>query len=145
MVEPDSERLELLEPFPAWDGDDFIDLPVLLKAAGKCTTDHISAGRPVAPYRGHLENISGNLFIGVINAFAGDRRRGQVTCATAQTAPFPELAKRLPARPGSAGCAIGDENYGEGSSREHAAMEPRFLNGRAVIVARRSPASTRRT
>jgi aconitate hydratase len=111
VVKPGSDRLELLEPFLAWDGRDFTGMQVLMKAVGKCTTDHISPAGPWLKYRGHLTNISGNLFIGVNNAFALE-----------------------PIGSGIYWVAIGDENYGEGSSREHAAMEPRFMNGRAVIV-----------
>jgi aconitate hydratase len=133
VVAPDSERLQLLEPFAAWDGQDYVDLPVLLKAKGKCTTDHISAAGKWLRYRGHLENISGNLFAGVVNAYTGQAGDG-VDPLDGQTKPFPDIAQHL----GHAGvrwCAIGDENYGEGSSREHAAMEPRFRGG-VVIFAR---------
>ena len=132
-VSPTSERLQLLEPFAAWDGQDYVDLPVLMKAKGKCTTDHISAAGPWLRYRGHLENISGNLFAGVVNAHTGQAGDG-VDPLDGTTKPFPDIAKHL----GEAGvrwCAIGDENYGEGSSREHAAMEPRFRGG-VVIFAR---------
>jgi aconitate hydratase len=132
-VSPTSDRLQLLQPFPAWDGKDYIDLPVLLKAKGKCTTDHISAAGPWLKYRGHLENISGNLFLGVINAFTGVAGEGKDPI-DGETRSFPEIAKHL----GTSGvhwCAVGDENYGEGSSREHAAMEPRYRGG-LVIFAR---------
>ncbi|TVR20363.1 MAG: aconitate hydratase [Ilumatobacter sp.] len=132
-VSPTSDRLQLLEPFPAWDGNDYLGLPVLMKAQGKCTTDHISAAGPWLKYRGHLENISGNLFLGVVNAFTGAVGEGH-DITDGGTRPFPEIAKRY----GEAGigwCAIGDRNYGEGSSREHAAMEPRFRGG-LVIFAR---------
>ncbi len=131
-VSPDSERLQLLEPFPAWDGNDFDHLPVLMKAQGKCTTDHISAAGPWLKYRGHLENISGNLFLGVVNAFNGATGEGRDP-TDGETRPFPEVAKRL-AEAGIGWCAVGDENYGEGSSREHAAMEPRFRNARAIFA-----------
>ena len=133
VVSPKSSRLQLLEPFTAWDGHDYLGLPVLMKAQGKCTTDHISAAGKWLTYRGHLENISGNLFLGAVNAFTGatgegrDARDGSVDT-------YPNLAKKY----GEAGirwCAIGDRNYGEGSSREHAAMEPRFRGG-VVIFAR---------
>ncbi|MEY2435096.1 MAG: aconitate hydratase [Acidimicrobiaceae bacterium] len=133
VVSPTSERLQLLEPFPAWDGNDYIDLPVLMKAKGKCTTDHISAAGPWLRYRGHLENISGNLFLGVINAFTGATGEGKDPI-DGNTRSFPEIAKHLAER-GVKWCAVGDENYGEGSSREHAAMEPRYRNG-VVIFAR---------
>jgi aconitate hydratase len=133
LVSPTSERLQLLEPFPVWDGNDYLDLPVLMKAKGKCTTDHISAAGPWLRYRGHLENISGNLFLGVINAFTGASGEGKDPL-DGSTRSFPDIAKHL-AESGVRWCAVGDENYGEGSSREHAAMEPRFRNG-VVIFAR---------
>ena len=133
VVSPTSERLQLLEPFPAWDGNDYIDLPVLMKAKGKCTTDHISAAGPWLRYRGHLENICGNLFLGVINAFTGASGEGKDPL-DGSTRSFPDIAKHL-AESGVRWCAVGDENYGEGSSRRHAAMEPRYRNG-VVIFAR---------
>jgi aconitate hydratase len=132
VVDPASDRLQLLEPFPAWDGQDYVDLPVLMKAKGKCTTDHISAAGKWLTYRGHLENISGNLFIGVINAFTDATGEGKDQ-TDGQTRSFPDIAKRYGAA-GIAWCAIGDQNYGEGSSREHAAMEPRFRNGRVIFA-----------
>jgi aconitate hydratase len=131
-VRADSDRLQLLEPFPAWDGRDLIDLPVLVKAKGKCTTDHISAAGPWLKYRGHLENISQNLFLGVTNAFTGDTGAGRCP-VHGEVEPYPQAAKHC-REAGVAWVVIGDENYGEGSSREHAAMEPRFMNGKAVIV-----------
>ncbi|HVJ97236.1 MAG TPA: aconitate hydratase, partial [Acidimicrobiia bacterium] len=133
VVKPGSERLEQLEPFPAWDGNDFTGMQVLMKAVGKCTTDHISPAGPWLKYRGHLTNISGNLFIGVNNAFALDPPGSGVDVRDGSITPLPELAKAYK-EAGIWWVAIGDENYGEGSSREHAAMEPRFMNGRAVIV-----------
>jgi aconitate hydratase len=133
VVKPGSERLELLEPFPAWDGDDFTGMQVLMKAVGKCTTDHISPAGPWLRYRGHLTNISGNLFIGVNNAFALDPPGSGVDVRDGSIVPLPDLAKAYK-EAGIFWVAIGDENYGEGSSREHAAMEPRYMNGRAVIV-----------
>jgi aconitate hydratase len=131
-VDPASERLQLLEPFAPWDGQDYLGLPVLMKAQGKCTTDHISAAGKWLKYRGHLENISGNLFIGVVNAFTGAVGEGKDQTDGA-TRLFPEIAKRY-SREGIAWCAIGDQNYGEGSSREHAAMEPRFRNGKVIFA-----------
>ena len=131
-VSPTSDRLQLLDPFLAWDGNDYIDLPVLMKAQGKCTTDHISAAGKWLKFRGHLENISGNLFIGAINAFTGGTGEGK-DVTDGETRPYPEIAKRYMER-GIAWCAIGDKNYGEGSSREHAAMEPRFRNGRVIFA-----------
>jgi aconitate hydratase len=133
VVDPNSDRLELLEPFPAWDGHDYLGLQVLMRAVGKCTTDHISPAGKWLKYRGHLTNISGNLFIGVNNAFALDLAGTGVDVSTDERVPLPDLARRYKER-GVAWVAIGDENYGEGSSREHAAMEPRYMNGLAVIV-----------
>jgi aconitate hydratase len=132
VVSPTSDRLQLLEPFPEWDGNDLLGLPVLMKAQGKCTTDHISAAGRWLTYRGHLENISGNLFIGVVNAFTGAVGEGKDVTDGA-TRSFPEIAKRYSAAR-IAWVAIGDKNYGEGSSREHAAMEPRFRNGRVIFA-----------
>jgi aconitate hydratase len=131
VVRPDSERLQLLEPFAPWDGQDFVALNVLVKAKGKCTTDHISAAGPWLKYRGHLENISGNLFLGAINAYTGEAGTGKDQL-DGQTKPFPEIARHYH-EAGVGWVAIGDENYGEGSSREHAAMEPRFRGARAVL------------
>ncbi len=131
-VSPSSDRLHLLQPFAAWDGKDFIDLPVLMKAQGKCTTDHISAAGKWLTYRGHLENISGNLFLGAVNAFTGAVGEG-LDQTDGETRSYPDIAKRY-AEQGIAWCAIGDKNYGEGSSREHAAMEPRFRNARVIFA-----------
>jgi aconitate hydratase A / 2-methylisocitrate dehydratase len=131
-VDPNSERLQLLKPFPAWDGKDLTDLPVLLKAAGKCTTDHISMAGPWLRFRGHLDNISNNMFIGAINAFSGEAGKVKNTF-TGETKSVPEVARAYKKHE-HGWVVVGDENYGEGSSREHAAMEPRFLGGRAIIV-----------
>jgi aconitate hydratase len=132
-VSPTSDRLQLLQPFPAWDGNDYVGLPVLMKAKGKCTTDHISAAGKWLTYRGHLENISGNLFLGAVNAFNDAVGEGKdVRDGSVDT--YPNLAKKYH-EAGIRWVAIGDRNYGEGSSREHAAMEPRFRNG-VVILAR---------
>ena len=131
-IDPQSDRLSFLEPFPAWDGKDFTDLPVLLKAKGKCTTDHISQAGPWLKYRGHLDNISNNMFLGAQNAFTGDAGKGK-NAFTGATGTFPEVARDYKAR-GTRWVVIGDENYGEGSSREHAAMSPRWLGCVAVIV-----------
>ncbi len=133
VVRPDSDRLQLLEPFPAWDGNDLTGLRVALKAAGKCTTDHISPAGPWLKYRGHLDNISGNLFIGANNAFTPGESGVGVDARDGAKRPLPELCRAYK-EAGIDWVAVGDENYGEGSSREHAAMEPRFLGGRAVIV-----------
>jgi aconitate hydratase len=132
-VDPSSSRLQLLEPFPAWDGNDYLGLPVLMKALGKCTTDHISAAGKWLTYRGHLENISGNLFLGAVNAFTSGVGEGK-DATDGATRSYPDIAKRY-SEAGIRWCAIGDRNYGEGSSREHAAMEPRFRGG-VVIFAR---------
>ena len=131
-VSPTSDRLQLLEPFAAWDGGDFLDLPVLLKATGKCTTDHISMAGPWLKYRGHLENISGNLFLGATNAFTGATGEGKDQL-DGTTKSFPDIARHYH-EAGQPWVAVGDENWGEGSSREHAAMEPRFRGCRAIIV-----------
>ncbi len=132
-VDPKSSRLQLLEPFAPWDGKDYLELPVLMKAKGKCTTDHISAAGKWLVYRGHLENISGNLFEGAVNAFTDGVGEGY-DVTDGQTRKYPEIAKRY-SEANIRWCAIGDQNYGEGSSREHAAMEPRFRGG-VVIFAR---------
>ncbi|MGZ3712066.1 MAG: aconitate hydratase, partial [Bdellovibrionota bacterium] len=125
-------RLQELEPFAAWNGQDYVDLPLLLKAKGKCTTDHISPAGPWLKYRGHLDNISNNMFLGAINAFNGDT--GKVENAfTGKKDAVPAVARDYKAR-GLSWCVVGDENYGEGSSREHAAMSPRFLGAVVVIV-----------
>jgi aconitate hydratase len=132
-VKPGSERLELLQPFPAWDGKDLTGLRVLLKAAGKCTTDHISPAGPWLRYRGHLDNISRNLFIGANNAFTPGESGAGIDVRDGSQKPLPDLAREYK-EAGIQWVAVGDENYGEGSSREHAAMEPRHMNGRAIIV-----------
>ncbi len=132
IIQPDSERLQFLERFQEWDGNDFEDLPVLLKAKGKCTTDHISMAGPWLKFRGHLDNISKNMFLGAINAFTGDA--GNVkNQLTGETQIVHEVARDYKAN-GLGWIVVGDENYGEGSSREHAAMEPRHLGGKAIIV-----------
>jgi aconitate hydratase len=132
-VAPGSKRLQLLEPVPEWDGKDYVAMPVLMKAKGKCTTDHISAAGRWLTYRGHLENISGNLFLAVTNAFTGAVGEGKDP-TDGTTRPYPEIAKHLSEQK-VPWCAVGDGNYGEGSSREHAAMEPRY-RGCVAIFAR---------
>lgn len=131
-VDPTSQRLQLLEPFPKWDGKDMEDLLVLIKVKGKCTTDHISAAGPWLKYRGHLDNISNNLFLAATNADNGEMNnvRNQLS---GEYAPVSEVARAYKAS-GKGWVAVGDENYGEGSSREHAALEPRHLGARAIIV-----------
>jgi aconitate hydratase len=131
-VDPKSDRLQLLAPFPAWDGKDMAGLKLLIKARGKCTTDHISMAGPWLKYRGHLENISNNLLIGAVNDFNGKTNlvKNQVT---GEYGEVPATAKYY-RNAGLGSIVVGDENYGEGSSREHAAMEPRFMNVKAVLV-----------
>ena len=131
-VSPSSDRLQVLEPFPAWDGKDPGDMPVLLKAKGKCTTDHISPAGKWLRYRGHLDNISDNMFSGAVNAFTGATGTGK-NVLTGATEEFARIARAYKGAH-RAWVVFGDENYGEGSSREHAAMEPRWLGGRAIIV-----------
>ena len=130
-INPESKRLQALAPFAAWDGKDIMGAPILIKAKGKCTTDHISMAGPWLNYRGHLENISNNMLIGAVNAFNGETNK--VLCQCGSYKEVPELAKVYKNK-GIGSIVIGDENYGEGSSREHAAMEPRFLGVKAVIV-----------
>ncbi len=132
IVDPKSERLQLLKPFEPWNGKDYVDLPVLLKAKGKCTTDHISMAGPWLRFRGHLDNISNNMFIGAINAYTGEAGKVK-NVFTGEYKSTPEVAREYKAK-GQGWAVVGDENYGEGSSREHAAMEPRFLGGKAIIV-----------
>lgn len=131
-VSPSSNRLQVLTAFPAWDGRDFVDLPVLVKAKGKCTTDHISPAGKWLQYRGHLDNISNNMFIGAINAYTGEPGLGK-NLFTGETKEFSAVARDYKEN-GFGWIVVGDENYGEGSSREHAAMEPRWLGGRAIVV-----------
>lgn len=132
VVNPKSDRLQLLEPFKKWEGTDLENLRVLVKVKGKCTTDHISPAGKWLKYRGHLDNISNNMFSGAVNAFTGEAGKGK-NVLTGETKDFSAVARDYKAQ-GIGWIAVGDENYGEGSSREHAAMEPRFLGGRAIIV-----------
>ena len=134
VVAPTSDRLQRLTPFPAWDGNEFDDLLLFVKAYGKCTTDHISAAGPWLKYRGHLENISGNLYLGAINAFMQDNAGHAKNQLTGETQTLPDIAKAYHEAERN-WVVIADENLGEGSSREHAAMEPRF-RGCAMIIAR---------
>ncbi|CAF2454542.1 unnamed protein product [Rotaria sp. Silwood2] len=131
-VDPKSTRLQLLEPFEKWDGKDFIDFPILIKIKGKCTTDHISAAGPWLKYRGHLDNISNNMFIAAINE-ENNESNNIKNRLTNQWGKVPDVARYYKSK-NTPWIAIGDENYGEGSSREHAALEPRHLGGRAIIV-----------
>ncbi len=132
LIHPGSDRIEALTPFAAWDGQDISGLRVLVKAVGKCTTDHISAAGPWLKYRGHLTNISGNLMLGAQNAFTGEFGQG-VNFLTGEKHSHPDIARQYKAA-GQDWVIFGDENYGEGSSREHAAMEPRHMGCKAVIV-----------
>ena len=131
-VSPTSDRLQLLTPFPEWDGKDFFGLNLLIKAKGKCTTDHISMAGPWLKYRGHLDNISNNMLIGAINYFneEANKVKNQIT---GEYTPVPDAARYYKEN-GNGSIVVGDENYGEGSSREHAAMEPRNLGVKAVLV-----------
>jgi len=134
LVDRNSDRLQLLEPFKPWEGTDLMGLRVLIKALGKCTTDHISMAGPWLKFRGHLDNISNNMLIGATNAFTGETNA--VKSSGIQGTPYvpvPMAARTLKSL-GIGSIVIGDENYGEGSSREHAAMEPRHLGVRAVLV-----------
>jgi len=131
-ISPTSDRLERLTPFAAWDGKDITNLPILLKAEGKCTTDHISAAGAWLTYRGHLTNISGNLYLTAVNQFTGKSVALNWLNGGEETA-IPTLAKTY-REAGQEWVVFGDENFGEGSSREHAAMEPRLMGGRAIIV-----------
>jgi aconitate hydratase len=132
-IPDNSERLQLLGPFVAWDGRDFIDLPILVKTKGKTTTDHISPAGPWLKYRGHLDKISDNMFLGAINAFTGTTGKGVNPLTGQADQPFARTARALKAA-GQPWLVVGDENYGEGSSREHAAMSPRYLSCAAVLV-----------
>ena len=132
-VAPTSDRLQLLEPFEAWDGNDYEALPILVKAQGKFTTDHISMAGPWLKYRGHLENISGNLYLGAVNAFDGYEVGHGKNQLTGTTQTFPEIAREYH-EANQGWVVVGDENMGEGSSREHAAMEPRFRGGLVAIA-----------
>ena len=132
-VDPDSERIELLKPWEPWDGEDYVDLPVLMKTSGKTTTDHISPAGPWLRYRGHLSKFSENMFMGAINAFTGETGKGKnvVTGEAGQAISRIATSYR---EDGLRWVVVGDSNYGEGSSREHAALSPRLLGGAAVIA-----------
>lgn len=133
-VDKNSDRLALLEPFTAWDGNDFVGMPILLKAVGKCTTDHISQAGVWLKYRGHLDKIANNTYIGAVNAFSKTVGTGKnVFAQDDKEIPLPELARAYKAKKVS-WVVVGDENFGEGSSREHAAMQPRHLGAKAIIV-----------
>lgn len=131
-IKPDSNRLQVLVPFAAWNGEDLTDMPLLIKAQGKCTTDHISMAGPWLRFRGHLENISDNMLMGAVNAFNGQTNsvwnglNGEYEAVSAVAKQYKEK--------GISSVVVAEENYGEGSSREHAAMEPRFLNVKAILA-----------
>ena len=131
-VDPKSDRLQLLEPFQPWDGKDLTHLALLIKARGKCTTDHISMAGPWLTYRGHLDNISNNMLIGAVNDFNG-KTNSVLNQGTGDYGTVPDTARAYK-KAGIGSVVVGDENYGEGSSREHAAMEPRHLGVRAVLT-----------
>lgn len=131
-IAPDSKRLQVLLPFPKWDGKDLVDLSLLLKAEGKCTTDHISMAGPWLRFRGHLENISDNMLMGAINAFNGNAN-SVLNNLTGTYEGVSTVAKQYKAN-GLSSIVVAEENYGEGSSREHAAMEPRFLNVKVILA-----------
>lgn len=131
-VDPSSDRLQLLAPFAPWEGSDLKGLKLLIKARGKCTTDHISMAGPWLKYRGHLDNISNNLLIGAVNAY-NEKTNSVKNQLTGAYGEVPAVQRAYKAA-GIGSIVVGDENYGEGSSREHAAMEPRFLGVRAILV-----------
>ncbi len=132
VVDPKSERLQLLTPFPAWDREDYKGMKLLIKAKGKCTTDHISMAGPWLRYRGHLDNISNNMLIGAVNYF-NDKTNSVKNQLTGEYVAVPDAARAYK-KAGIGSIVVGDENYGEGSSREHAAMEPRNLGVKVVLV-----------
>ncbi|VDM30917.1 unnamed protein product [Hydatigera taeniaeformis] len=131
-ISPTSDRLQVLSPFARWDGNDLINMPILIKVRGKCTTDHISAAGAWLKFRGHLDNISNNMFIGAVNSENGEMNRVR-HWPSGEWDTVPAVARRYKAE-GVPWVVVGDANYGEGSSREHAALEPRHLGGRAIIV-----------
>ena len=132
IIDPSSKRLQKLEPFTAWDGNDFVDLPLMVKAKGKCTTDHISPAGAWLSFRGHLDNLSDNMLLGAVNAFNEEVGKG-INKISNTIEPFPQIAREYK-KNNLKWIIVGDNNYGEGSSREHAAMTPRYLNCAAVIT-----------
>ena len=132
-IPPTSERLQLLQPFPRWDGKDFMKLPLLIKTKGKTTTDHISPAGPWLRYRGHLDKISDNMFLGATNAFSTELGKGTDALTGETGLNIAQIARRYKAK-GIGSVVVGDENYGEGSSREHAAMSPRYLGVNVVLT-----------
>jgi len=132
-IDPGSERLQVLEPWPKWDGKDFLDMPVLMKTKGKTTTDHISPAGYWLRYRGHLDKFSDNLLMGATNGFTAEIGKGTNVLTGAAGEPIANIARHYKAN-GKRWIVVGDHNYGEGSSREHAALSPRLLGGAAVIA-----------
>jgi len=132
-VSPTSERLQIMEPWPAWDGADLVDMPVLIKAKGKTTTDHISPAGSWLRYRGHLDRFSDNMFLTAINAYTGEAGKGKNVLTGETSQSIAKIARDYRAK-GVKWVVVGDHNYGEGSSREHAALSPRLLGGAAVIA-----------
>ena len=132
-VDPNSNRLQVLDPWDPWDGNDFEDVPILVKTEGKTTTDSISPAGPWLRFRGHLNNLSDNMFLGANNAYTDDTGTGKNQLSGEEIMPIPEIARAYSAQ-GIRWVAIGDENYGEGSSREHAALSPRMLGAAAIIT-----------
>jgi len=132
VIDPKSDRLQILAPFDQWNGKDYSDMPILIKVKGKCTTDHISMAGPWLKYRGHLENISNNMYIGATNIENNEvnKVKNQIT---GDFGSVPDTAKFYKQK-NIKWVVVGDTNLGEGSSREHAALEPRFLGGAAIIV-----------
>ena len=132
VINPGSNRLQVLKPFAAWDGKELIEMPLLLKAEGKCTTDHISMAGPWLRFRGHLENVSDNMLMGAVNAFNG-KTNSVLNQLNGKYEAVSAVAKQYKAK-GISSIVVAEENYGEGSSREHAAMEPRFLNVKVILA-----------
>jgi len=132
-VSPTSERLQIMEPWPAWDGNDFLEMPVLIKTKGKTTTDHISPAGSWLRYRGHLDRFSDNMFLTAINAYTGEAGKGENVLTGETSQSIAKIARDYRAK-GVRWVVVGDSNYGEGSSREHAALSPRLLGGAAVIA-----------
>ena len=133
VVDPNSARLQLMEPWPAWDGHDFPEMPVLIKVEGKCTTDHISPAGPWLSLRGHLDKFSDNMFMGATNAYADEAGKGLNVLTGEKNQAISKIARYYKAQ-GMRWVVVGDDNYGEGSSREHAALSPRLLGGAAIIA-----------
>ena len=132
VINPASDRLQKLEPFKPWDGNDLLDMPLLIKTQGKCTTDHISMAGPWLKFRGHLQNISDNLLMGAVNAFNGESNK--VKCQLCGNYVEVSTAAKAYKEKGISSIVVAEDNYGEGSSREHAAMEPRFLNVKVILA-----------